>query len=94
MTSRSTAILHPGKLGLTVDVIKDGWVRVAMPDGLMVREAQLDGRQGNTRNAAGRQRTGPHRSAPIEDRTVRVDIEDRCPGFNSRRKPPRSKVKE
>jgi hypothetical protein len=37
--------LASGEARLTVDVIKDGWVRVAMPDGLMVREAQLDGRQ-------------------------------------------------
>ena len=37
--------LASGEARLTVDVIKDGWVRVAMPEGLMVREAQLDGRQ-------------------------------------------------
>lgn len=37
--------LASGEARLTVDVIKDGWVRVSMPDGLMVREAQLDGRQ-------------------------------------------------
>ena len=34
-----------GEARLTVDVIKDGWVRLAMPDGLMVREARLDGRE-------------------------------------------------
>lgn len=34
-----------GEVRLTVDVIKDGWVRLAMPEGLMVREAKLDGRQ-------------------------------------------------
>jgi hypothetical protein len=39
--------LATGEARLTVDVIKDGWVRVAMPDGLIVREAQLDGRQVN-----------------------------------------------
>src|ERR1700730_12998131 len=37
--------LASGEARLTVDVIKDGWVRLAIPDGLMVREAQLDGRQ-------------------------------------------------
>src|SRR5712691_11907959 len=37
--------LASGEARLTVDVIKDGWVRLAMPDGLMVREAHLDGRQ-------------------------------------------------
>ncbi len=37
--------LASGEARLTVDVIKDGWVRLAMPDGLMVSEAKLDGRQ-------------------------------------------------
>src|ERR1700730_1785357 len=37
--------LASGEARLTIDVIKDGWVRLAIPDGLMVREAQLDGRQ-------------------------------------------------
>jgi hypothetical protein len=37
--------LASGEARLTVDVIKDGWVRLAMPEGLMVREARLDGRQ-------------------------------------------------
>jgi hypothetical protein len=32
---------------LTVDVIKGGWVRVPLPEGLMVRDAQLDGRPVN-----------------------------------------------
>ena len=36
--------LATGEARLTVDVIKNGWVRLAMPDGLMVREANLDGR--------------------------------------------------
>jgi hypothetical protein len=33
-----------GEARLTIDVIKDGWVRVAIPAGLMVREARIDGR--------------------------------------------------
>ena len=33
-----------GKAVLTVDVLKDGWVRVPIPAGLLVREAQLDGK--------------------------------------------------
>lgn len=37
--------LATGEAQLTVDVIKDGWVRLALPDGLMVREAKLDGHQ-------------------------------------------------
>lgn len=36
--------LASGEARLTVDVIKEGWVRLALPDGLMVREANLDGR--------------------------------------------------
>lgn len=39
--------LATGEARLTVDVIKNGWVRVAMPDGLIVRDAQLDGRAVN-----------------------------------------------
>src|SRR5690242_4533800 len=35
--------LATGEARLTVDVIKNGWVRVAMPDGLIVRDAKLDG---------------------------------------------------
>jgi hypothetical protein len=37
--------LASGEARLTVDVIQEGWVRLAMPRGLMVREASLDGRQ-------------------------------------------------
>jgi hypothetical protein len=33
-----------GEARLTVDVIKDGWISLAIPDGLMVREARLDGK--------------------------------------------------
>jgi len=33
-----------GKADLTVDVLKDGWVRVPIPAGLLVREAQIDGK--------------------------------------------------
>jgi hypothetical protein len=32
-----------GEARLTIDVIKNGWVRIAIPPGLMVREARLDG---------------------------------------------------
>ena len=39
--------LATGVARLTVDVIKNGWVRLAMPDGLVVRDAQLDGRPVN-----------------------------------------------
>jgi hypothetical protein len=33
-----------GKASLTVDVLKDGWVRVPIPAGLLVRDAQIDGK--------------------------------------------------
>lgn len=39
--------LATGEARLTVDVIKDGWVRIAMPDGLIVRDAKLDGKPVN-----------------------------------------------
>lgn len=36
--------LATGQAKLTVDVMKDGWVRVPLPEGLLVREARLDGK--------------------------------------------------
>jgi hypothetical protein len=33
-----------GRATLTVDVLKEGWVRIAVPTGLLVREASLDGK--------------------------------------------------
>ena len=36
--------LAQGHTNLTVDVLKDGWVRVPVPAGLLVREARLDGK--------------------------------------------------
>lgn len=36
--------LASGRASLTVDVLKDGWVRVPIPSGLLVREARLDGK--------------------------------------------------
>ncbi|HUA15731.1 MAG TPA: hypothetical protein VMG31_10550 [Verrucomicrobiae bacterium] len=36
--------LASGRANLTVDVLKDGWVRVPVPSGLLVREARLDGK--------------------------------------------------
>jgi hypothetical protein len=37
--------LATGEARLTVDVVKDGWVRLEMPAGLMIREAHLDGKE-------------------------------------------------
>jgi hypothetical protein len=42
---RVTGDLAAGRASLTVDVLKDGWVRVPVPAGLLVREARLDGKQ-------------------------------------------------
>jgi hypothetical protein len=36
--------LAAGRASLTVDVLQDGWVRVPVPAGLLVREARLDGK--------------------------------------------------
>src|ERR1035438_1944037 len=33
-----------GRATLTIDVLKDGWVRVAVPAGLAVREARIEGK--------------------------------------------------
>src|SRR5207237_2177529 len=41
---RITGELATGRASLTVDVLKDGWVRVPIPSGLLVREARLDGK--------------------------------------------------
>jgi hypothetical protein len=35
--------LAVGQANLTVDVVKDGWVRIPIPSGLLIREAKLDG---------------------------------------------------
>src|SRR5579863_8773952 len=40
-----TGDLAAGRANLTVDVLKDGWVRVPVPAGLLVREARLDGKE-------------------------------------------------
>src|ERR1035437_2762875 len=37
--------LAAGRASLTVDVLKDGWVRVPVPAGLLVREARHEGKQ-------------------------------------------------
>src|SRR5262249_12272494 len=33
-----------GHAALTIDILKDGWVRVPIPSGLLVHEARLDGK--------------------------------------------------
>jgi hypothetical protein len=41
---RADSDLASGRATLTVDVLKNGWVRLPVPDGLFVREAKLDGK--------------------------------------------------
>lgn len=50
--------LATGEARLTVDVIKNGWVRVPLPAGLMVREAQLDGQPVNLVSETAQQGAG------------------------------------
>ena len=42
---RVSGELAQGHANLTVDILKDGWVRVPVPTGLLVREARMDGKQ-------------------------------------------------
>jgi hypothetical protein len=51
--------LATGQASLTVDVIKDGWVRVPIPSGLYVREAKLDGRLVSLVSGGGEKGAGP-----------------------------------
>src|SRR6478736_9370876 len=46
--------LATGRASLTVDVLKDGWVRVPIPSGLLVREARLDGKLVSLVSASGK----------------------------------------
>src|SRR5215469_11416241 len=41
---RTDGDIASGSATLTIDVLKDGWVRVAVPSGLSVREAQIEGK--------------------------------------------------
>lgn len=46
--------LATGRANLTVDVLKDGWVRVPIPPGLLVRQARLEGKLLSLVTASGR----------------------------------------
>src|ERR1051325_6664739 len=61
--------LATGEARLTVDVIKNGWVRVAMPDGLIVRDAKLDGHPVNL--VMNRTDKGPGRADLLLSKTGR-----------------------
>lgn len=52
-----------GRASLTVDVLKDGWVRVPVPAGLLVREARLDGKLVSLVPGAAGGKGGAHVSA-------------------------------
>lgn len=54
--------LASGRASLTVDVLKDGWVRIPVPPGLLVREARLDGKLLSL-VPNGQNKTGPQFSA-------------------------------
>lgn len=57
-----TGDLAAGRASLTVDVLKDGWVRVPVPAGLLVREARLDGKLVSLVPGE-KGKSGPHLSA-------------------------------
>lgn len=59
---RVTGDLAAGRANLTVDVLKDGWVRVPVPSGLLVRGARLDGKLVSLVPAAPG-KSGPHLAA-------------------------------
>src|SRR5688572_10895224 len=42
-----------GQARITIDVLKEGWVRIPMPQGLLIREARLDARPVALVDAAG-----------------------------------------
>ena len=50
---RVTSDAAVGEALVTIDVLKDGWVRVPIPAGLKVREARLDGRAVSLLDGAG-----------------------------------------
>src|SRR5438477_2210162 len=55
--------LAAGTARLTVDVLKDGWVRVPVPAGLLVREARLDGKALSLVPGSEKGKSGTHLAA-------------------------------
>src|SRR5690349_10184748 len=51
---RLDGALASGVASLTVDVLKDGWVRIPIPPGLLVREARLGGKLVSLVSASGK----------------------------------------
>ena len=62
--------LATGEARLTVDVIKHGWVRIGLPDGLIVRDAKLDGHPVNL--AMNPTNKGPGRADLLLSKTGRA----------------------
>ena len=56
--------LAAGTARLTVDVLKDGWVRVPVPAGLLVREARLDGKALSLVPGSEKGKSGTHYPLP------------------------------
>ena len=53
-----------GQARITIDVLKEGWVRIPMPQGLLIREARLDARPVALVDAAGAGAPGARRMPP------------------------------
>jgi hypothetical protein len=64
---RADGELATGHATITVDVLRDGWVRVPIPPGLLVREAKLDGKLVALVPAEGT-KSGAQSSALLTDR--------------------------
>ena len=63
--------LASGEARLTVDVIREGWVWLPLPEGLMVREAKLDGREVSLVTQASDK--GPNNAQLLLSKTGRAD---------------------
>jgi hypothetical protein len=62
-----------GQARITIDVLKEGWVRIPMPPGLLIREARLDARPVALVDAAGAGApgaAGDARAASTADRSI------------------------
>src|SRR3990172_11965591 len=56
--------LVAGEVRLTVDVLKEGWIRVEVPSGLLVRASRLDGRPVSIIDLSPDRNGGPAHHAP------------------------------
>ena len=71
-----TGELAAGRANLTVDVLKDGWVRVPVPAGLLVREARLDGKLVSLVPGTAGKGGGTSFGAPLASGTLRFWLLD------------------